>query len=362
MYKRHCPRSGPWVEAEVQSNSFPPPPFILTFEQRLVACRIIHSFFQITSITLHHSHSFSLGPTTKIYSKRQINSNEMARYSTVALAFALGASAAPHWPGWGGNHGSSQGGPSGYGVSPAGPSGGASKGFPSFPVPSAPVPTGSAGGAGPSGGSPRPPPFSYSQIANATAPVYVGAATASSASFSVSYFPTASASGNSSAPAPTSAPKVLSTGGGAVSGGDLPVASGTTTFNAVQTIAAGGSFDGGMAQFGRGVTCTGQVEGGTSDAVFMIEDGGSLSNVIIGPDQIEGVHCYGSCTLTNVWWAAVCEDAFSIKEQADGATTTISGGGAFGATDKVFQHNGGGTLSVSGFTVDTFGKLYRSCG
>lgn len=30
--------------------------------------------------------------------------------------------------------------------------------------------------------------------------------------------------------------------------------------------------------------------------------------------------------------------------------------------DKVLQHNGGGTLSVSGFTVDTFGKLYRSCG
>lgn len=30
--------------------------------------------------------------------------------------------------------------------------------------------------------------------------------------------------------------------------------------------------------------------------------------------------------------------------------------------DKVLQHNGGGTLSVSGFTVSDFGKLYRSCG
>lgn len=84
--------------------------------------------------------------------------------------------------------------------------------------------------------------------------------------------------------------------------------------------------------------------------------------MIIGPNQIEGVHCFGSCSLTNVWWSAVCEDAFTIKEQAAGETSKISGGGAFGAEDKVLQHNGGGTLSVSGFTVETFGKLYRSCG
>ena len=28
----------------------------------------------------------------------------------------------------------------------------------------------------------------------------------------------------------------------------------------------------------------------------------------------------------------------------------------------MLQHNGGGTIKVSGFTVDSFGKLYRSCG
>ena len=55
-------------------------------------------------------------------------------------------------------------------------------------------------------------------------------------------------------------------------------------------------------------------------------------------------------------------DAFTIKEQASGETTTISGGGAKGAEDKVLQHNGGGTLSVQDFYVDDFGKLYRSCG
>jgi pectate lyase len=92
------------------------------------------------------------------------------------------------------------------------------------------------------------------------------------------------------------------------------------------------------------------------------ENGGSLSNVIIGPNQIEGIHCQGACTLTNVWWSEVCEDAFTIKHQDAGATTYIKGGGAFGATDKVMQHNGGGTLSISNFFVSSFGKLYRSCG
>ncbi|KAL9619750.1 MAG: hypothetical protein Q9160_005681 [Pyrenula sp. 1 TL-2023] len=145
-------------------------------------------------------------------------------------------------------------------------------------------------------------------------------------------------------------------------GGSLPASSGTSVLSAAQTIAAGETFDGGMVMFDRGTSCTGQAEGGDKDAVFQLENGASISNVIIGPNQIEGIHCQGACTLTNVWWSAVCEDAFTIKTQAAGETTKISGGGAFGADDKVLQHNGGGTLSVSDFTVNTFGKLYRSCG
>lgn len=40
----------------------------------------------------------------------------------------------------------------------------------------------------------------------------------------------------------------------------------------------------------------------------------------------------------------------------------ITGGGAYGADDKVLQHNGGGSLVVEDFIVEEFGKLYRSCG
>ncbi|KAH6664810.1 pectate lyase, partial [Plectosphaerella plurivora] len=136
----------------------------------------------------------------------------------------------------------------------------------------------------------------------------------------------------------------------------------STVLDAPMVIAAGDSFDGGNAVFDRGVSCTGQAEGGDSDAVFILEKGASLSNVRIGPNQIEGVHCNGGCTVTNVFWDAVCEDAFSIKKQEDGETTTINGGGAKGAADKVIQHNGGGTVIINDFEVSDFGKLYRSCG
>ncbi|KDN60892.1 putative pectate lyase [Colletotrichum sublineola] len=156
--------------------------------------------------------------------------------------------------------------------------------------------------------------------------------------------------------------EIRDTNGARAVGGALPASSGTSVLKAAQTVAAGQSFDGGMVAFDRGVSCTGQAEGGSSDAVFILEKGAKLSNVIIGPNQIESVHCNGGCTLDNVWWSAVCEDAFTIKKQEAGETTTITSGGAFGAEDKVLQHNGAGTLSVSGFTVENFGKLYRSCG
>lgn len=53
--------------------------------------------------------------------------------------------------------------------------------------------------------------------------------------------------------------------------------------------------------------CAEQDETGEKDAIFILEAGATLSNVIIGPNQAEGVHCKGTCTLNNVWWLDVCE-------------------------------------------------------
>ncbi|KAH6861100.1 hypothetical protein J4E91_007542 [Alternaria rosae] len=137
----------------------------------------------------------------------------------------------------------------------------------------------------------------------------------------------------------------------------IPASKGSQTLKEPMEIT--GTFDGGLKTYGRGVSCTGQAEGGDSDAVFILKDGATLKNAIIGEDQIEGVHCEGSCTIENVWWAAVCEDALSLKKDGD---ATVIGGGATGAEDKVIQQNGAGTVTIDGFTVDTFGKLYRACG
>ncbi|CAI7565980.1 unnamed protein product [Penicillium bialowiezense] len=120
-----------------------------------------------------------------------------------------------------------------------------------------------------------------------------------------------------------------------------------------------GSVDLGNREYDRGRACDSDDDTGSDSAVFILEDGASLSNVIIGKDQLEGVHCKGSCTLTNVWFRDVCEDAISILGTGN---ALIKGGGAQEAKDKVVQHNGKGTVTIDGFTVVNAGKLYRSCG
>jgi hypothetical protein len=56
----------------------------------------------------------------------------------------------------------------------------------------------------------------------------------------------------------------------------------------------------------------------------------------------------------------VCEDAATFLQTS--GTSYVNGGGARGASDKVFQHNGAGTVAVKNFLASNIGKLYRSCG
>jgi hypothetical protein len=119
-----------------------------------------------------------------------------------------------------------------------------------------------------------------------------------------------------------------------------------------------GYVDLGNREFDRGVSC-GDGENGSQDAVFILENGATLANVIIGTRQREGVHCKGACTLRNVWFRDVCEDAISALGTGN---VLIEGGGAQNADDKVVQHNGRGTVTIRGYTVVNVGKLYRSCG
>lgn len=127
-------------------------------------------------------------------------------------------------------------------------------------------------------------------------------------------------------------------------------------------VAAGETFDGaGERYYGTGDLGDGG-QGEDQGPIFELADGARLSNVVIGDPAADGVHCLGSCALNDVAWEDVGEDAATFKADDPSATMTIDGGSAAAAEDKVFQHNGPGTMIVRNFQVSDFGKLYRSCG
>jgi hypothetical protein len=127
------------------------------------------------------------------------------------------------------------------------------------------------------------------------------------------------------------------------------------------TIAVSGTLDGGNVRYFGSGDLGSDSQDESQDPLFKLADGAVLKNVILGAPAADGIHCSGSCTLINVWWENVGEDAATFKGGTS-ATYTVDGGGAKGADDKVFQHNGGGTLTIKNFQVEDFGKLYRSCG
>ncbi|MGC9669855.1 pectate lyase [Planosporangium sp. 12N6] len=140
----------------------------------------------------------------------------------------------------------------------------------------------------------------------------------------------------------------------------FPAATGQENVTATRTVS--GTFDGGLKRY----VPVGLGDGTSSESqkpVFTLNNGATLKNVIIGAPGADGVHCKGTCTLQNVWWEDVGEDAATLEGSAPaGSVMTIDGGGARKAADKVFQHNGPGTYVIRNFFVDDFGKLYRSCG
>lgn len=128
------------------------------------------------------------------------------------------------------------------------------------------------------------------------------------------------------------------------------------------SIPVSGTYDGGMRRYyGSGALGTGG-QSESQDPIFDLANGAVLKNVIIGSPAADGVHCAGTCTLQNVWWEDVGEDAATFRGSSSSYTFLVDGGGARHAADKIFQHNGAGTLTIRNFQASDFGKLYRSCG
>ncbi|WP_230684771.1 pectate lyase [Cellulomonas sp. JZ18] len=161
--------------------------------------------------------------------------------------------------------------------------------------------------------------------------------------------PTATATPRpTSSPSPTGAPGTFPA---------WPTATGEQKVSA--TITVSGTRDLGLVRY-HGISSGDQGE--SQPPMFQLADGAVLRNVILGEGAGDGIHCLGTCTLENVWWENVGEDAATFKGTSASQTMTVVGGGARGASDKVFQHNGPGTFVIRNFQVSDFGKLYRSCG
>ena len=163
------------------------------------------------------------------------------------------------------------------------------------------------------------------------------------------------AGGSAPTTGPTS-PTPTPTSGSGTPTGSWPSSAGSVSVSG--TINVSGTYDGGMKTF----CCIGDgSQNESQDPMFSIANGGTLQNVIIGSPAGDGVHCEGTCTIKNVWWNDIGEDAATFKGTG-GGTSYVIGGGARAGSDKTFQHNGNGTVSISGFYLSGSGKLYRACG
>src|SRR5688500_10705920 len=95
-----------------------------------------------------------------------------------------------------------------------------------------------------------------------------------------------------------------------------------------------GSYDGGMKRFYGTGELGGGGQGESQKPIFELANGATLKNVVLGAPAADGIHCLGTCTLTNVWWEDVGEDAATFKGTSSSQTMTVNGGGARKAADK----------------------------
>lgn len=79
--------------------------------------------------------------------------------------------------------------------------------------------------------------------------------------------------------------------------GGVPVPTASHSNSSPITVKSGEVYDCGWAKYDRGSGACKDGEGGDSDAVFLVQAGGTLRNCIIGKNQMEGVHCLGACNL-----------------------------------------------------------------
>jgi len=109
--------------------------------------------------------------------------------------------------------------------------------------------------------------------------------------------------------------------------------------------------------------CT-KVEGGTDDAVFILEAKATLKNVILGPNSIKHVYCIDDgCIIENVWWEDACENAVTLdfNPRTDYGRFFIRGCGFRNGRGNVIQHNSAGDAIIQNVYIENSKQFYSSC-
>lgn len=150
-----------------------------------------------------------------------------------------------------------------------------------------------------------------------------------------------------------------------------PKATSTKTLSSPITVKAGETYDAYQingnkwVRYDRGITNNncGNLAGSKSDAVFILEKGATLKNVILGTNSIKNVYCISDgCTLQNVYWEGICVDGLTLEGSKNtNSKFIVKGGAARNARDSIIRHNSAGTLSIISFYAENSGRIYLSC-
>jgi hypothetical protein len=131
------------------------------------------------------------------------------------------------------------------------------------------------------------------------------------------------------------------------------------TVNSTIVVKSGETYDGGCKRFKAGSSLGDGSQDEGQDPVFVLEDGATLENVVLGFPAADGIHTEGDANLHNVHWEDIGEDALTVEGSG---TVVIDGGSAYKGSDKVFQINAASTFRVSNFKADGAGKFVRQNG
>ncbi|KAH9814502.1 pectate lyase-domain-containing protein [Melampsora americana] len=140
----------------------------------------------------------------------------------------------------------------------------------------------------------------------------------------------------------------------------IPQVTKVITVDTPVEVAAGKTFDCKLAKYQRAdKSCNLDRERGGDQAVFVLQEGATLKNCILGYSQ-ESVYCRGTCQVENCHWLQICDEAIAFYMPSGQATVT--GCSFSNAGNKALQFNGGGTVNVNNSCFNNVDIAYRSCG